>query len=162
VLRCDLSGDPSFLTALRRTRDQALKAYASNDVPFITLASEFGTEPTRHPLYQSSIVLQQWPSLLDPGYRAGLFSQQPIGDLEISGFLDYPLGSTAVDIELMLFERDDELEAVLHCREDVVAAEEVPRLAADFLGVIRQALLRPDAPLSELIATGTLAHGTSS
>ena len=62
VLRCDLSGDPSFRDVVRRIRDRALAAHANSDVPFVLLSAEFGREPGRHPLYQASIVLQQWPS----------------------------------------------------------------------------------------------------
>lgn len=150
ILRCDLSGNPSFRNVLARVRDLAMEAYSNRDVSFVTLAKEVEPDPTRHPLYQASIVLQEWPSLLDPAYRAGLFARQPIGDVQISRFLDYPLEGTAIDIELTLFERDDELEAVMHCRSDVVTPEEATLLAGDFLGMIRRALAKPDAPLSEL------------
>jgi non-ribosomal peptide synthetase component F len=151
VLRCDLSGDPSFRDVVRRVRDRALSAHANSDVPFVLLSAEFGREPGRHPLYQASIVLQQWPSLLDPRYRELLFSREPIGDLQISEFTDGPTGSTALDVEMMLFEWDGELEIVLDCRADVVSAGEVSMLAADFLIVLQDSLRHPDKQTSEFL-----------
>jgi non-ribosomal peptide synthetase component F len=159
VLRCDLSGNPSFRNVLQGVRDLAMEAYSNRDVSFVTLANEAKPDPTRHPLYQASIVLQEWPSLLDPAYRAGLFARQPVGDVQISRFLDYPLEGTAVDIELMFFERDDELEAVMHCRGDVITPEEAVMLASDFLGLIRRVLAQPDAPLSEFDDDGRPGSG---
>jgi amino acid adenylation domain-containing protein len=146
VLRCDLPAGLTFRQALRRVRDRAMEAYANNDVPFAELAGPSDTDPTRHPLFQASVVLQQWPSLLDPAYSSLLASREPIGDLRVSGFLDLPPG-TALDVEMALFERDDEIEGVLTCRGDVVAADEVPRRADDFVEFIRQAVQRPDAVL---------------
>ncbi|HLX48052.1 MAG TPA: amino acid adenylation domain-containing protein [Streptosporangiaceae bacterium] len=149
VLRCDLSGDPSFRDVVRRVRDRVLAAHANSDVPFVLLTAEFGREPGRHPLYQASIVLQQWPSLLDPRYRELLFSREPIGDLQISEFMDGAAGSTALDVEMMLFEWDSELEIVLDCRGDVVPAGEVSTLAADFLTVLHDSLRHPGKQISE-------------
>ncbi|MEV6812026.1 hypothetical protein, partial [Micromonospora sp. NPDC051296] len=103
---------------------------------------------SRHPLFQASIVMQQRPSLLDPSYSAELAWRHPIGAVELSGFLDHP-PMTTLDVELALFERDDDIEAVLTCRTDVIAPTDVPALADAFVAAVTRAARAPDLPVTE-------------
>jgi amino acid adenylation domain-containing protein len=149
VVRCDLSGPLTFRALLRQVRSSILDGFANGDVPFVRLAGEFADPKARHPLYQASIALQEWGSMLDPAYRTGLFARLDIGDVRISRFLDHT-PATALDAELVLLDRDDDLEAVLDCHPDAVPAERVKQLADDYLDILDRAVRDPDLSLAEL------------
>jgi hypothetical protein len=132
-------------------RDRTLDAHADGDVPFITLAERFPAAPGRHPLYQASIVLQHPRSLLDFNYRQDVFSAEPIGDLRLGRFLDRPPGETALDAELMLFDRDGALEAVLACRDDAVTAAGIDEMVAGYVHVASAVAVNPQQPVAQLL-----------
>ena len=54
VLRCDLSGNPSFLATVDRVRDASVSGFAHQVVPFDRIVDELVTErdASRNPLYQ--------------------------------------------------------------------------------------------------------------
>ncbi len=141
----------TFRDVTRQVRDRSLDAHADGDVPFVTLAERFPASPGRHPLYQASIVLADPRSLLDFGYRQQVFSAEPIGDLRLGRLLERPAGETALDAELMLFDRDGAIEAVLACRDDAVTAADAAELVADFVRVACAAAGNPDQPVAELL-----------
>jgi amino acid adenylation domain-containing protein len=72
VMRTDLSGNPSFVELLERTRDSALGAYAHQDIPFERLVDALNPARTLSysPLFQVMFVLQNAP--LDVQKIAGL------------------------------------------------------------------------------------------
>jgi hypothetical protein len=59
VLRCDLSGEPTFRELLRRVREVALDAFERHDLPYDRLAAELEPQPdpSRTPLMQAMLVL---------------------------------------------------------------------------------------------------------
>jgi amino acid adenylation domain-containing protein len=150
-LRCAVAGEMMFRDIARQVRDRTLDAHADGDVPFITLAERFPAALGRHPLYQASIVLQHPRSLLDFQYRQQVFAAEPIGDLRLGRFLDRPAGETALDAELMLFERDGAIETVLACRDDAVTAADVSKLVADYVRVARAVAGNPDQSVAQLL-----------
>jgi amino acid adenylation domain-containing protein len=150
ALRCDLSGELTFRQLVGQMRERTIAALSNSDVPFVTLADQFGSATARHPIYQASIVLSQGQSMLDPAYRATLFSRESIGAVEIFPFFE-ELPATALDVEVMLFPRDDDIEGVLDCRPDAVAPQRVPQLAEDFLAIVDRGTRAPDLPVARLV-----------
>lgn len=64
VLRCDLSGEPSFPEILRRVREVTLAAYAHHDLPFQKVVERLRPERSaeRSPLFQVKINLHNVPT----------------------------------------------------------------------------------------------------
>src|SRR5467141_2399130 len=71
ALRCDLSGNPTFVEVLRRVRGATLDAFSNSDVPFAAMMEQvtFERDPSRNPIFQ--VMLQ----VLSPAAAT-------IGDLE--------------------------------------------------------------------------------
>jgi len=150
-LRCTVTGEMMFTDLARQVRDRTLDAHADGDVPFVTLAERFPAAAGRHPLYQASIVLQHPRSLLDFNYRQEVFAAEPIGDLRLGRFLDRPPGETALDAEMMLFERDGAIETVLACRDDAVAAADIGKLVDGYVHVAHEVAVNPGQPVAHLL-----------
>lgn len=92
ALRCDLSGNPTFLELLQRSKETALNALSHKEVPFEVLVQKlnFHRDPSRNPVFQAS--LQVLPVV-----------NTRIGDLAVIPF-DFEQRSTQVDMALNLYE----------------------------------------------------------
>jgi amino acid adenylation domain-containing protein len=135
----DLSGDPSFRVALRRAREAALEAYAHADVPFRRLVEALC--PSRasgvHPLFQVAFVYQEGPP---PALGLGLASEA----------VPVTTGRSKWDLTMFVEEEGD----ALACRVEFATAlfdpPTVGRFARHFGRLLREAVTRPDAPVSSL------------
>ena len=148
VLRCDLTRVSNFREALLRVRETAIEAYANSDVSFAELVSGVDADPTRHPLFQASVVLQERPSLLAPAYSDELAARIHVGDLRMSSLVE-PEPFTTLDVELALFEWEGEYEGVFASRSDVVPDDDLTGWGAEYLSLLDRFLGRPDEPLPE-------------
>jgi amino acid adenylation domain-containing protein len=138
VIRGDLSGDPSFVELLRRTRETTIEAYEHQDLPFETLVEAF--KPQRSlsytPLFQVMFVLQNTPKQT----------------LDLSGLsleeLEFDNGSAKFDLTLEVVEQGD-----LHCTIEYCTAlfdkPTIQRLAQHFETLLDDILRNPDRPISE-------------
>lgn len=143
AVRCDLGAARTFRELVGQVRENVLDAFGNADVPFAALAAELGRGADRHPVHQAAIVVQQGQSLLNPNHREDVFGTAAIGAVDISPFVDFVPG-TALDVELMLFPREDDVEVVLDCRPDAVAPGEVAGMAEQYVGLLDDHCRAPD------------------
>jgi len=139
VIRADLTGDPSFRDLLRRTRNDGWDAYANQDLPFAQLVLDLDgdRDPTRHPVFQASIVLH--------------YLDQPIaapGGLEVTDFGRRPPPHTALDLELAVYAGAGAAACAMTYRKDVLDAATVEWFAQRYVALLRAVVTDPDRPLS--------------
>ncbi|MER6961682.1 amino acid adenylation domain-containing protein [Streptomyces sp. NPDC000618] len=97
VLRTDTSGDPSFEELVRRVRENALGAYAHQDLPFENLVEELNPARSlsQHPLFQVMFALQN----------------APMGEFDLPGLrvapVIVPTGTAKFDLGFNLYETHD-------------------------------------------------------
>ena len=140
VFRTDLTGDPTFLELLGRTRDVALGAYTHQDYPFERLVEVL--KPPRdmsHPvLFQVMFIFQNYPS-------------QPV---ELRGLtLSYPVvrtGTSKVDLTLEVVERPDGLGLFMEYNTDLFRPDTIRRLCNHLEMVLTSVVDNPARPISQL------------
>jgi amino acid adenylation domain-containing protein len=141
VLRCDISGDPSFTELLARVRETALQAYANQDVPFEKLVEELDPErdPSRNPLCQVAF------QLFTPPPRAS-------GGPDSSGaaLLAVDRGTANFDLVLSIAESGDGLRADFEYNSDLFDGPSVQRMASHYLRLLAGVAADPTRPLSQI------------
>ena len=155
VLRADLSDRPTFRTLLGRTRDTALGAFAHQDFPFPLLVERLQTawDPSRAPLFQVSLVLQNLPGL---GSMPELLADAPgaeratdLGGLRVE---PYPLDQQAGqhELEFEIYERSTSLLVVLQYNSDLFDPGTIEILARRFTRLAASAAAHPESRVEEL------------
>ncbi len=140
VLRADLSGDPTFLTLLARTRETAVSAQAHQDLPFEKLVEELRLErdPLRPLLVQVVLSFQNTPPLA----------------IDLPGVQLAGLGTTSrtarYDLLLSAREHGDEIHGYLEYSTDLFDAPAAERMVGHFLALAEAAGANPEQRLSEL------------
>ncbi|MCP4662237.1 MAG: AMP-binding protein, partial [bacterium] len=140
VMRCDLTGDPSFEQLLARVRRAALAAYGHQDLPFERLVDEL--QPERNmsisPLFQVMFVLQNAPS----------------DTLRMSGLHVEPLApettTAKFDMTAILEEGDGGLRGVLEYNTDLFDRTTMKRLIGHLRCLPAAIVAAPGQRLSEL------------
>lgn len=140
VLRTDLSGDPTFHEAVRRTMDTLLEAWDHQDAPFDRVVGLLGRrrDPSRNPLFQVSIDLLSG-DLVDfriPGLAAE--------------FLDVDPGVSRFDMAINAYEENDGITFRIEYSTDLFDAERVEGLFRHLEQVLRAGTARPELRLSQL------------
>ena len=139
VVRGRLSGDPTFVELLRRTREATLEAYEHKDLPFEKLVEV--VKPQRSlsytPLFQIMLVLQNMPrqTLALPGLT-----------LEE---LEFDQGSAKFDLTLEVVEQDG-LRCALEYSTALFEQDSIIRLARHFETLLGDIARAPDQRISQL------------
>ncbi len=138
ALRCDLSGDPTFLELLRRTRGTALDAISNSGLPFGALMKhlKFPRDPGRNPVFQ--VMLE----VLSP-------TAPRIGDLELGSYhLDPKIAQ--FDLSLHLWKEGSGYLGRFEYCTDLFHPETVERLSSNFERLLQAIVNAPQQTISNI------------
>ena len=144
VFRGDLSGDPSFVELLRRTRETALDAYDHQDVPFERVVEELQPERDlgRSPLFQALFAHQDQER---PAFTAAGLASSPI---------EMDTGAAKFDLTLSVAQAEDGLTGYVQFNTDLFDPATIDRMTADFLALLGGIVENPGVHVSELPMPG--------
>ncbi len=140
VLRGDLSGDPTFIALLARTRATTLAAYDHQDLPFERLVAELQPprDPSRNPLVQVLFALQN-------ARRA---------NLELTGLtvqsLDVDTKTAKFDLSLSITDTPEGAHAAFEYNTDLFDAGAIERLSCHVRTLLEGVVADPNRPISAL------------
>src|ERR1700761_3033929 len=142
VMRCDLSGDPSFVELLRRMREVSLQGYAHQDIPFEYLVESLNPQRSlsHAPLFQVMFALQNLPL-------------ERVTGVEVAGVRVAPVryesgqdeGVSRFDLTLSLVETDSGLEGSLEYNTDLFDQATVRRLLDHYERLLEAVVSDPEA-----------------
>ena len=140
VLRGDVSGDPSFREFLKRVRKTALAAYAHQDLPFeqIVGALHPQRDPSRTPLFQAMLVLQNAPLPMPAGT-----------DLELE-VLDAMSGTAKFDLTLFATEDAQGMTLLMEYATDLFDAATIDRMLGHLKTLLESVVASPDLSVGSL------------
>ena len=141
VLRGDLAGDPGFGGLVGRVREEALGAWAHQDVPFDKLVEALAPErdPSRNPLFQVSFGLEEAsrpPLPLGPG-------------LTLEALVTLT-GTAKFDLSLTFQEVPGGLASSIEYATDLFDAATVRRMLGQLATLLAGAVSHPEARISDL------------
>ncbi|HEX9733567.1 MAG TPA: amino acid adenylation domain-containing protein [Thermoanaerobaculia bacterium] len=138
VLKVDLSGNPTGVELLARTRETVLEAWAHQDVPYERLVERLRTDRGGPPLYQALFVLQD-----------ALPPQALAEDQELR--VTVPALDLAIeDLTFQFSAHEDHLEGVVLYRRELFHGATIERLAFNFLALLEELVDHPHKPIREL------------
>lgn len=140
VMRADCSGNPSFRTLLEQVRQQALEAFAHQELPFEKLVEELHPSRlfNRNPLFDVLFTLQNMPR-----------AEFALADLHCQR-LAHPDSVSKFDLSLFLYEREDGLEGRFDYATDLFDAATIRRMAGHFQTLLAGVVANPDCPIDRL------------
>ena len=140
VLRTDLSGNPSFVDALRRTRSVVMDALANQDVPFEYLIDDLQPvrESNRNPLFDVFFVLQNAPQ-----------DELSLPDLQVRR-MALNTGTAKFDLYLSMEEQQGIFHGAFEHRTDLFSTETIRRMAGQYERLLQGAVADPQLRLEEL------------
>ncbi|HEX3587980.1 MAG TPA: amino acid adenylation domain-containing protein, partial [Pseudonocardiaceae bacterium] len=140
VMRTDLGDDPTVAHLWERTRDQALEAYAHQDLPFERLVEHLHPERdlSRTPLFQHLFVLQN--AMSNDWELPGLRIDTQTLDSVIAKF----------DLTLEMEECGSDFEAAFIYSTDLFDESTIERMAGHLLTLLEAAATNPDTPITHL------------
>ncbi|HEX7239442.1 MAG TPA: amino acid adenylation domain-containing protein, partial [Longimicrobiaceae bacterium] len=141
ALRGDLGRDPTWRELLGRVREEALGAYAHQELPFERLVEELGVERslTHAPVFQVAFALR----------RPGGDLRPSLGGVELEAF-GAAAGVAKFDLDLTVEEEASALAASLTYRAALFEAETAARMAGHLEAVLEAMAAGPERRLSEV------------
>jgi amino acid adenylation domain-containing protein len=140
VIRCDLSGAPTFRQLLKRVETTVLEAFDNQDLPFEKLVEELNPQRdrSRHPLFQVSFVLNSAAAreLQLPGLQTSRLA------------LDF--GGSKFDLTIYLVERLQGLHARLEYNTDLFETATIERMVGHYETLLQEIVSNPDCSIDRL------------
>ncbi len=142
VLRCDLSGDPTFRDLLSLVKETALGAYEHQDLPFDQLVEALKPprDPSRSPLFQVMFVLQN--NRMPVASKGGL----SLDSLRV----DEGPGTAKFDLSLALEESDGALVGSFEYRTDLFDQPTISAMVDRLACLLKAAVDEPETRISRL------------
>lgn len=140
LIRVDVTGDPSFLSFLRRVRDAALGAYVHQELPFEKLVEKLSPprELAHLPLAQVMFILQTAGS-----------GELSLRDLRVEP-VPLPVRDAPFDLTLELFPDGDGLRGSMIFNTDLFDRATIEQMKEHFTGLLCAIVRDPGRPLSAL------------
>jgi len=140
VLRCDLSGDPSFVGLLKRVRQTSLGALSHQDVPFEQLVEALRPDRdlSHTPLFQVMFAMQNLPG-----------GELALSELQVEPF-EGELFNAKFDLTLQMFETPEGFAGELEYNTDLFDGDTVERMATHFAALVSSAVRHPQRAVSKL------------
>ncbi|WP_257460231.1 non-ribosomal peptide synthetase [Archangium lipolyticum] len=145
VLRCDLSGGPTFAQWLARTRRTVLEALDHQTLPFSEVVQSVGAprDGGLNPLVRACFTLENIPApALDlPGTSWSFLNGAPDGSVE---------GTAKFELSLIMASGEKGLTGILEYSKEVFDASTAARMVGHFQVLLESIVAHPEAPLSKL------------
>jgi amino acid adenylation domain-containing protein len=140
ALRGDLAGNPTFRELLQRNKEQALAAYANQELPFEKLVEELNPERnlSYSPVFQVMFALQNSVSL-----------GENFANLRISR-LRLPSKTAKFNLSLDVFEKLDGLEFALEYDTDLFAEETIKQILGNFQTILEEIASNSERRISDV------------
>jgi amino acid adenylation domain-containing protein len=138
ALRCDLSGNPTLIEVLRKSRDTTLNACSNSDLPLEGMMNylKFERDPSRNSIFQVALQV--------------LSSTTPaLGDLEVSSF-EFDLKFAQFDLSLHFYEEAEGYRGRFEYCTDLFKAQTIRRLCGHYLTLLEAFVHEPDRRISTL------------
>jgi amino acid adenylation domain-containing protein len=153
AMRTDLSGDPSFVALLGRIREEALGAYAHQEVPFEKLVEELSPQRSMShaPLFQVALVVQNTPQ-----------GRPSLQGLELD-ILPVESRTTKFDLTFLATVKDAKLRLSLEYNTDLFDGDRMERMLQHLHTLLNAIAYHPQhsiatLPLLTPQETNTLLH----
>lgn len=141
VLCADLSSNPSFRQWQQQVRDEAVNAYAHQDLPFEKLVEEL--QPQRS--LGQTLLYQAWFYLQDDPVATVGFPGLALEPIEID------LGTAKHDLKLGLWKSSQGLQGALEYSTDLFESATVERLARHYEALLVEIVRDPDQSIKALM-----------
>jgi amino acid adenylation domain-containing protein len=140
VLRTELSGEQSFVAALKRVREVCLEAYAHQEVPFerVVEAVRPEREMNQARLFQVLFALQNTPT-----------DELTLEDIKVT-VLEPENPAARFDLALEISEITGELDCRLTYDADLFEAATIARMAQHFVNLLAAVAADPQQPISAI------------
>ncbi len=146
IMKADFAGNPEFTELLRQVRDNALEAYAHQDLPFEKLVEELQPQrdPSHAPIFQVAFVLQNTPT--DTAIQLPGLTLKPVQSDSATAKYDLTLTMVEAGDHLLgsleyntdLFERSTIQRMLNHLRIVLQAISEEPEIEVDTIPLLTE------------------------